>query len=57
MSFAAPPPSPPAEVRPDRSADLDTAILFAGRTEVIIRHAGADYRLRITRAGKLILTK
>jgi hemin uptake protein HemP len=25
--------------------------------EVLIRHAGCDYRLRITRQGKLILTK
>jgi len=25
--------------------------------EVLIRHAGFDYRLRITRQGKLILTK
>ena len=25
--------------------------------ELLIRHAGFDYRLRITRQGKLILTK
>jgi hemin uptake protein HemP len=25
--------------------------------ELLIRHAGSDYRLRITRQGKLILTK
>jgi hemin uptake protein HemP len=27
------------------------------RHELLIRHAGFDYRLRITRQGKLILTK
>jgi hemin uptake protein HemP len=31
--------------------------LFAGRTEVRVRHRGQEYRLRITRQGKLILTK
>ncbi|MGH8479957.1 MAG: hemin uptake protein HemP [Gammaproteobacteria bacterium] len=31
--------------------------LLAGRDEVIIEHAGQEYRLRHTRAGKLILTK
>ena len=31
---------------------------FARRTdELFARHAGCDYRLRITRQGKLILTK
>jgi hemin uptake protein HemP len=27
------------------------------RHELVIQHAGSDYRLRITRQGKLILTK
>jgi hemin uptake protein HemP len=31
--------------------------LLAGRDEVIIEHAGQEYHLRHTRAGKLILTK
>jgi hemin uptake protein HemP len=35
-----------------RSADL-----FQGGNEVVIRHGREEYRLRITRAGKLILTK
>lgn len=49
-------PSPPA--RPvEEPADYDTNALFADRTEIRIRHAGAVYRLRITRGGKLILTK
>lgn len=31
--------------------------LFAGRQEIEIRHAGENYRLRITKNGKLILHK
>ena len=31
--------------------------LLQGRREVVIHHAGEDYRLRITRLNKLILTK
>lgn len=38
-------------------ADLDTRELFAGRSEIRIAHDNAIYRLRITRAGKLILNK
>ncbi|MET3599050.1 hemin uptake protein HemP [Martelella mangrovi] len=31
--------------------------LFKGGNEIIIRHNGADYRMKITRQGKLILNK
>lgn len=31
--------------------------LFQGRQEVLIAHKGETYRLRITKNGKLILTK
>jgi len=31
--------------------------LLAGARELAIRHGDAEYRLRLTRAGKLILTK
>ncbi len=31
--------------------------LFEGRREIMIRHAGFLYRLRITQSNKLILTK
>ena len=31
--------------------------LFSGRREIVIVHGDAEYRLRITRANKLILTK
>jgi hemin uptake protein HemP len=45
---AAPPPNPPI-VRTDE--------LFGTRREVIIKHGEEEYRLRITRSNKLILTK
>ncbi len=32
-------------------------VLFAGSRELVIEHAGEEYRLRITSKGKLILTK
>lgn len=31
--------------------------LFAGGREIAIRHNGSQYRLRVTKAGKLLLTK
>ena len=31
--------------------------LFGGQTEVLILHNGEEYRLRVTRQDKLILTK
>lgn len=36
---------------------LSTRQLFEACREVIIEHEGADYRLRLTSNGKLILTK
>ncbi|WP_298724417.1 hemin uptake protein HemP [uncultured Ferrovibrio sp.] len=36
---------------------LDSRTLFRTAREVIIAHDGADYRLRLTASGKLILTK
>lgn len=41
------PPPPPV---------IESAQVLCGRSEVIIRHNGRDYRLRCTRLGKLILT-
>jgi len=35
----------------------DSQELFRGRQEILIEHSGDAYRLRITRQGKLILTK
>ena len=42
---------------PKETVDLDTRELFAGRSEIKIAHDNTVYRLRITRAGKLILNK
>ena len=36
---------------------LQTDTLFKGNQEILISHNGENYRLRITRNGKLILTK
>jgi hemin uptake protein HemP len=36
---------------------LSSEELIGPARELLIRHAGFDYRLRITRQGKLILTK
>lgn len=36
---------------------VTAAELFAGARELRIAHAGEEYRLNITRSGKLILTK
>ena len=36
---------------------LDAATLFGGQTEVRLLHRGQEYRLRVTKQGKLILTK
>ncbi len=36
---------------------LCSAELFGTAREVVIEHAGEEYRLRLTRQGKLILTK
>jgi hemin uptake protein HemP len=49
-----PMPSPPPSPIPER---LSSERLFDGRRELIIVHQGGEYRLRITRQGKLILTK
>ncbi len=44
-----PPAPPPREVRAEA--------LFGGAREVRIHHAGEIYRLQLTAAGKLLLTK
>lgn len=42
-------------MRPVRT--LDSVAIFEGETEIGIDHHGELYRLRVTRQGKLILTK
>ena len=51
-SNRSPAPTPAREPRRVSSEEL-----IGPAREVLIRHAGCDYRLRITRLGKLILTK
>lgn len=41
----------------DRNRSLYSDALFSQGDEVFIQHQGAEYRLRRTRNGKLILTK
>ena len=36
---------------------LQSKELFGTAREIVIEHAGDEYRLRLTRQGKLILTK
>jgi hemin uptake protein HemP len=36
---------------------IDSRRLMAGENELVIEHAGQEYRLRLTRNDKLILTK
>jgi hemin uptake protein HemP len=36
---------------------LHSTELFGTAREIVIEHAGDEYRLRLTRQGKLILTK
>ena len=41
----------------DRTQPIPTEQLFTAGEEIRINHYGEEYRLRRTRAGKLILTK
>jgi hemin uptake protein HemP len=58
-------PNPSGALEPRNNADsrdpraaavLESEALFRGKSEVVIRHAGREYRLRRTRFDKLILT-
>ena len=42
---------------PNPCAILSTGVLFAGGSEVAIMHGAEQYRLRLTRQNRLILTK
>ena len=52
-------PQPPAwnQAQAPGPAKIEGAQLFAGQREIVILHHGEQYRLRITRQDKLILTK
>lgn len=45
------------DITPALRQRLHSAELFGTGREVVIEHAGEEYRLRLTRQGKLILTK
>ena len=47
----------PESGSPSPSLRIQSADLFNGRREVVIVHQGMEYRLHITKADKLILTK
>jgi hemin uptake protein HemP len=44
-------------VADDDQRQISSTSLFHGRREIVILHHGQEYRLRITKADKLILTK
>ena len=41
----------------DHGRYLSSAAIFRGQREIVIVHHGQEYRLRITKSDKLILTK
>ena len=51
------PPEPPRAVGAAVAQAVSSVALFRGRREIVILHRGQEYRLRITKADKLILTK
>jgi hemin uptake protein HemP len=48
---------PPGPERPAATVAVRSEELLHGRREIEIIHAGEIYRLRVTRNGKLLLTK
>jgi hemin uptake protein HemP len=57
-----PPPSPPNQPVDKLEPELPPVVvnsedLMRGRQEILIRHRNDVYRLRITRNGRLILSK
>jgi hemin uptake protein HemP len=51
------PPTPAGDGKPEPRRKVRSVELFGPAREVIIEHGSEEYRLTITRAGKLILTK
>ncbi|HEY3065349.1 MAG TPA: hemin uptake protein HemP [Methylomirabilota bacterium] len=49
--------TPPPTAEPSERRAVDSLDLFRGGREIVIRHGSDEYRLRITRSDKLILTK
>jgi hemin uptake protein HemP len=57
MAEISPSPDPRAPARPHVASVIDVTTLLGGRPEVRLVHRGVEYRLRVTRQGKLLLTK
>jgi len=53
---APPPPATPGSIKRRPVRRLNSRELLAGEQEIIILHAGREYRLRVTSNDKLILT-
>lgn len=53
------PPRPDGDIRTASGGVevVEAAQLLRGASEIVIHHAGQNYRLRITRANKLLLIK
>jgi len=51
------PPGAPVIPFEPRRRQLESLALFRGHREIVILHQGTEYRLRITKGDKLILTK
>ena len=49
--------TPSISAAPGKKPRIESTSLFQGESEVIIVHQNQEYSLRITRNGKLILTK
>ena len=49
--------TPAAPTAPADTRQLDSRSLFGSARELLIEHKGEQYRLRLTRSDKLILTK
>ena len=47
----------PGSNQSNNAQNIDAKSLFNGRREILISHKGEQYRLRMTRNEKLILTK
>jgi len=57
ISHSAPNSAAPLSAQPAMEMISSAGLFAGGKREIMIDHAGAVYRLRITRGGKLILTK
>jgi hemin uptake protein HemP len=49
--------APNTSVSPAKKPRIESSHLFQGNSEIVIVHHDEEYSLRITKNGKLILTK